>query len=321
MRQHTATHVLNGAARKFLGSWVWQHSAFKDMDRSRLDITHHAHLSRDELLELERMSNEVVRLNVPVSVQVLPRGEAERRYGFRIYQGGVVPGKDVRIINIRGWDVEACGGTHCTSTGQIGFIKVLKAERIQDGIERLEFTAGEPAVKFAEEQESVIASLSQTLGAQQEKMVDAVNKLKEHVDLLGKRQKVLLKKLSSFIVKDVSQNAVSIDGVRVYPAMEEGMDEEYHITVGDSAVRNDPQLLYVGFVSEETSARIFVFAGAEVQKRGVMANLVAKEVSRVLGGSGGGDSRFAQGGGSQVTKYQEAMRRLPEIVSNMLKSK
>ncbi len=321
MRQHTATHVLNGAARKLLGSWVWQHSAFKDVDRSRLDVTHYAHLSEEELLQLERMSNEVVRMNLPVSVRFVPRGQAEKKYGFRIYQGGTVPGRDVRIVNIRGWDVEACGGTHCNSTGQIGFIKILKAERIQDGIERIEFTAGEPAVKFVQQQDSAIASVSQTLGAQEDKIVDAVNNLKTQVEALTKRHKQVLKKLSAFTTKDVSERALSLDGLRLYSAAEEGMDEEFHITVGDLAVRDDPKLIYVGFVQEETRVRVFVFAGTDAQKTGISANSVAKQVSIILGGSGGGDPRFGQGGGNEVTRYQDAIRRLPEIVSSMLKPK
>ncbi|MCX8192135.1 MAG: alanine--tRNA ligase-related protein, partial [Nitrososphaerales archaeon] len=133
MRHHTATHIVNGAARQILGSWVWQHSAHKDVDRSKLDITHYSHLSRDEILKIESLANEIVRKNIPIEIEVLPRGVAEQRYGFRIYQGGVVPSRDVRIVKIGDFDIEACGGTHCFRTGDVGFIKILKSERIQDG--------------------------------------------------------------------------------------------------------------------------------------------------------------------------------------------
>ena len=74
------------------------------------------------------------------------RGVAEQNYSFRIYQGGVVPSNDVRIVNIGGLDIEACGGTHVFNTGEIGLIKILKTERIQDGVVRIEFVAGENAL-------------------------------------------------------------------------------------------------------------------------------------------------------------------------------
>ena len=81
------------------------------------------------------------------------RADAENKYDFRIYQGGVVPGKEIRIVNILDVDVEACGGTHVNRTGEIGLIKILKSERIQDGVERLEFVAGNIALSLLQNQE------------------------------------------------------------------------------------------------------------------------------------------------------------------------
>ena len=80
--------------------------------------------------------------NLKVDKGLLDRAEAEKRHGFRLYQGGAVPGKKLRIINIKGLDVEACGGTHADYTGEIGPIKILKQSKIQDGVVRLEFCAG-----------------------------------------------------------------------------------------------------------------------------------------------------------------------------------
>ncbi|PMP94348.1 MAG: alanine--tRNA ligase, partial [Nitrososphaera sp.] len=77
MKHHTATHIVNGAARRILGPWVWQHSAFKDEDGARLDITHHSALTREQLESIERLANEVIQMNRPVDVRALPRGTAE----------------------------------------------------------------------------------------------------------------------------------------------------------------------------------------------------------------------------------------------------
>ena len=142
---HTATHIINGSSRQVLGPWVWQHSAFKEEDYGRIDITHFAHLTENEVQKIEDLANEIVRRNLKVKNTFMPRQVAEQKYGFRLYQGGVVPGKLVRVVDIGGWDIEACGGTHNKSTGEVGLIKITKAERIQDGVERLEFVAGEAA--------------------------------------------------------------------------------------------------------------------------------------------------------------------------------
>ena len=153
-KHHSATHILNSSSRINLGSWVWQNSAFKEERYARLDITHHSALNREEIERIEKTANNVIRQDLPVTIKIYDRGEAEQKYTFRIYQGGVVPTNNVRIVNIEGWDIEACGGTHISKTGEIGLIKIIKSERIQDGIVRLEFAAGEAAIDYIQSQEN-----------------------------------------------------------------------------------------------------------------------------------------------------------------------
>ena len=130
-----------GAAKRALGSWIWQSSAFKDVDKARLDITHFEHLTLNQIENIEKLASYAIRQNLPLHKLVLDRGEAEKKYGFSIYQGGIAPGKTVRVQDIETWDVEACAGTHVSSTGELGLIKIIKNERVQDGVERLEYVA------------------------------------------------------------------------------------------------------------------------------------------------------------------------------------
>ena len=141
-KNHTSTHIINTSARSVLGSWVWQHSAFKDDDHARLDITHHSSLNDEQVKQIEDAANKMIKDNYPVKIEYFDRGTAEQQYGFRIYQGGVVPVKSVRIVSIEDKDIEACGGTHVKKTGDIELIKITKTKRIQDGVVRLEFVSG-----------------------------------------------------------------------------------------------------------------------------------------------------------------------------------
>jgi len=164
MRMHTATHIINEAARRVLGSHVWQSGAHKTPNRARLDITHYESLTLQQEQQIELTANRIVIENRNVLTDELTRDEAEQRYGQRIYQGGAVPGAKLRIVAIEGWDAEACGGTHTNQTGDIGLIKLLNSERIQDGVVRLNFIVGDVAVKAIQERDRILRDLGEIWG-------------------------------------------------------------------------------------------------------------------------------------------------------------
>jgi len=154
-QQHTAAHIINAAARKVLGNHVNQAGAKKTEDKSHLDITHYQPLSTEEIRRIEEISNKIVQDGAKVEKLLMSRNDAEKRFGMRIYQGGAVPGKLLRIVNIPGIDVEACGGTHLNNTKEVGNIKILKTTKIQDGVDRIEFTTGEEAGKISDKEERI----------------------------------------------------------------------------------------------------------------------------------------------------------------------
>ncbi|MDY6773927.1 MAG: alanine--tRNA ligase-related protein, partial [Candidatus Nanohaloarchaea archaeon] len=155
MQHHTATHVINGAAREVLGDHVWQEGAHKSEEKGRLDISHYQKLGRDELARIEEEANRIVEEDRNVEKKRMERTGAERKYGFRLYQGGAVPGNEIRVVDIEDWDAEACGGTHLNSTGELENIVVTGSKKIQDGTIRIEYVAGEAAEEYEEERELV----------------------------------------------------------------------------------------------------------------------------------------------------------------------
>jgi len=302
MRHHTATHIVNGATRKLIGPWVWQHSAFKDIDMGRLDITHFAHLNKEQVMQIERTSNEAVRRNLPVRIQWIPRTNAEQEYGFRLYQGGAAPTKELRVVNIEGWDVEACGGTHCTSTGEVGLIKITKSERVQDGIERIEFVAGEAAVNYVENQESILAESAAKLETTTEKLSSTVSNLKKDLETSRKSSRQLATRLSNVLANEIPERSkVLPNGIRLFESSGlEDMDSEFHLSLGEKVTRIEPLMVYVAIFTENDHTKIMVFSGRNASELGANAGSIAREIANALGGSGGGDKRFGQGGLNRV---------------------
>jgi len=179
-RHHSATHIVNYAARKIIGNWVWQAGSNVDVDKARLDITHFENLSEDQIEKIENLANEIVENDLPIEVNVMSRVEAEKKYGFRIYQGGAIPERNVRIVKI-GEEVEACSGTHnmLKSTKEIGNILILGTKRIQDGVVRIEFCSGDVALNYLREKEKILKEVAEKLGVREDEVIEASKKLFE----------------------------------------------------------------------------------------------------------------------------------------------
>ncbi|MDI6798859.1 MAG: alanine--tRNA ligase [Candidatus Aenigmarchaeota archaeon] len=192
-RHHIATHIINAASREVIGPWVWQHSAFKDVDKARLDITHFESLTEEQVEKIEKLANDIIEKDLPIRVEILPRGEAERKYGFKIYQGGAIPEKSLRIVSIGDKDVEACSGTHSllSSTKEVGYISILRTKRIQDGAVRIEFVAGDVALNDLKEKEKILEEVARRLKVREEEVPKAVEQL---FDEWKKKRKELKKR-------------------------------------------------------------------------------------------------------------------------------
>ena len=176
-QHHTATHIVNAAARKILGTHINQAGAKKTLKNSHLDITHYEQLNSDTIKKIEEKANEIVNLGIDLNLKFIPRSEAEHEYGMDIYQGGAVPGKNIRIVEIPGIDVEACGGTHLNNTKETGTIKILKSQKIQDGVVRLVFTAGNASEQIKSRNKRIIKDLESFFGVNSEEIVGRVSEL------------------------------------------------------------------------------------------------------------------------------------------------
>jgi len=188
---HSATHIVNYAARKVLGEHVWQAGAEKTPEKARLDITHYESLTFAQLQEIERVANELVMKQVPIRTREMSRTAAEMEYSMRIYQGGAVPGKVLRIVIVEGYDVEACGGIHVDNTSKVGFIKMLSSERIQDGVVRLEFKSLQQAVGEVQRHETILREVSDLWGVGYDDIPKTAQRFFNEWKELSKRNKEL----------------------------------------------------------------------------------------------------------------------------------
>ena len=317
MRHHTGTHLVLGAARRVLGQHAWQAGAKKGVDSSRIDISHYERITEEQAREIERLATEVALQDIPVESEWLPREKAEQAYGFKLYQGGVVPGREVRVIKIGDWDVEACGGTHCTRTGQIGAIKILHTERIQDGVERIIFAAGLQALRAFQEQEKKLKNISTIVEAPIEKVDQYVQTLVEEKTKLAKRLEELSKQWADQEAAKLLQSPKTVGRVKMCSAKYGHGEESDLVALNNKVLEKEPSAVTV-LILVKDSARVFVGAGKDAIAQGVNAGKLASKLAAMLGGGGGGKDYFGQGGGTNLNAVDEVMRNSESALKAML---
>ena len=313
-KNHTSTHIINTSARSVLGSWVWQHSAFKEEDHARLDITHHSALTDDDVEKIEQAANSIVEKSIPVKIENFDRGAAEQKYGFRIYQGGVVPVKSVRIVSIGDLDIEACGGTHVANTSDVEEIKITRTKRIQDGVVRIEFVSGESAKEFVRKrhQDSENREKEEKLKEQEkEKRVERRQLAKERIPIIAKSLSECKEGIST--IEDIIIELTESGKANFCYSTSNDYDDVFHIGLGEVLCKADPRLVYCGLFEEGEKIRVIVYAGDEISKE-KSAGEIVRNISQILGGAGGGSSKFAQGGGTDKSKKEDAIKNAKTVI-------
>ncbi|AFN03057.1 alanine--tRNA ligase [Pyrococcus furiosus DSM 3638] len=301
MRHHTGTHVLMGALVRVLGKHVWQAGSQLSTDWARLDITHYKRISDEEIKEIERLANRVVMENRRVRWEWLPRTEAEQKYGFRLYQGGVVPGRIIRILNIEDWDVQACGGTHLPSTGLIGPIKILRTERIQDGVERIIFACGEAAVREWQKEREIIKRTSQILRVPPEKLPETAERFFNEWKEARKEVEKLRKELAKLLVYELESKVEKVGEIEFIGEIVEGSMDDLR----EAANKLRKENRVVVLVNKEGH-----FVVAVGDKLPYTAGEFAKLITSVAGGGGGGRKELAQGKIRDIEKAKEAIEKV-----------
>jgi alanyl-tRNA synthetase len=288
MRHHTATHIINAAAREVLGMHIWQTGAHKSMGKAHLDITHYAGLTDEQFRAIEERANMIVMEDIPVISKPMDRVKAEAEFGMRLYQGGAVPGKVIRVVNILDVDVEACGGIHCTRTSEVGPIKLLRSKRIQDGVVRLEFIAGAPLYDWMLQRDRTIAELADIMGVQDNELVGAVRRtLKEHGEMSKAKQEVMASATEG-MVREALDSSETISGIRFIDLNVKGpMKQATEVSKSLSQEKG----IFAIITSSAKPGGMLLTSSEDIK---LDCGQVAFDIARELNGAGGGKGTFAQ---------------------------
>ncbi|MDG1533499.1 MAG: DHHA1 domain-containing protein [Candidatus Thalassarchaeaceae archaeon] len=238
---------------------------------------------------------------------VLDRAEADKKFGFELYQGGPPKHSEIRVIKIGDYDVQACGGTHHDEAGKVGELRIIRSSQVQDGVERLQIVAGETAREHARVQERLLNESSEVLGVAPEELPTAVNRFFEEWKIQQKKIESLEAEIVRLRTSGGGDDAVEKDGIR-YAVMEVGGDMKQMMTMLTQLTR-DPSKPTLAVLGTKAGGGKLIVASTENSIAAERHNAVEvlNAIAGHIDGGGGGRPTMAQGGGTNAEGIPAAL--------------
>ncbi|MBI3822081.1 MAG: alanine--tRNA ligase [Planctomycetes bacterium] len=339
MRNHTATHLMNWALREVLGEHVEQKGSLVDAENTRFDFTHDKPMTHEEIAEVERLVNDKILADQPVTPITMPLADAKQIAGVRAVFGEKYP-DPVRVLVIGGSpgvryseprgseyltpgllkdaSVEFCGGTHLDRTSQACLFKIVGQEGVAKGVRRITAVTGPKAVEYDRQLSSVVGELSERFHCRPEELPTRIESLQDEIKKL---QQQLKKGAASDLAGTfdkllTSATKVGEAGV-IIGEIPAGPDDAIRTQVDRVKQKAGSCVVVVGW-SDEGKVGLLAAVSDDLVKKGVKAGDLIKQIAPIVGGGGGGRPNMAQAGGKDPSKLADALAQARKLVEAQL---
>ncbi|MBP1566133.1 MAG: alanine--tRNA ligase [Oscillospiraceae bacterium] len=318
MKNHTSAHILQAALREVLGDHVHQAGQLVNSDRCRFDFSHFSAMTTDEIMAVENRVNEIILSAYEVTTQEMPIEEARKLGAMALF--GEKYGDIVRVVKAGDFSVEFCGGTHVDNTSKIGLFKIISENSVAAGVRRIEAVTGSGVLQLLNENISLINEAAAAVKAPNAselvaKCTAMANECKSLEKELAKAyEENAMMKISSFV-----ENAFDMSGVSVVCARVDGVKNDILRTMGDKIRDKGENMIAVLAGVNEGSGVFCVSCSKGAIDKGAHAGKIAKEISSLTGGKGGGRPDSAMAGIGDISAVDGAMDKVKEVLSAFIK--
>ena len=318
-RAHTATHLLHAALRLVLGTHVVQRGSVVEPDRLRFDFAHGQAMSAEEIARVEEMVNTEVLRDTPVQIDLRSQEEARQLGAMMLF--GEKYGEVVRVVQVPGYSMELCGGTHVSRTGAIGLVKITSEGSAAAGVRRLDCTTGLGSLAHVQAQSRSLRDLADALGGSVDQIPERIAAQKEQVAVLRQQLSTTREKLVAATLSGSSAAASqayreeAVGDLALFTGLEEVADVEMIKSIADRRTEEIKNGVVV--IASIIDHKVLFVAKASPQavSRGAHAGNLVRDVAKRAGGGGGGRPEFGQAAGKDPAKAKEALASAREILA------
>ena len=315
-RGHTATHLLDAALKAVLGDHVHQAGSLVEPDRLRFDFTHFESITPEQLLAVDTFVNDAILRGIPVVTEVLPIEEAKKKGAVAMF--GEKYGDVVRVVEMGDVSMEFCGGTHLDNTAKVGLFRIKSEGSVASGVRRIEAITGKQTLEeLRSGQEKLIraAQLLKTTSNELESRIGGMlSEMKEIRSQLEKfKEQASLGEARTFLT-----SAKEVKGLKLVTAQRDGMDANALRKLGDFLRDKEPKIVGVLASVKDGKVTLLAVCGKEAVASGIKAGDIIKAIAPICGGKGGGKPDSAMGGGTEVSKVDDALAAVDDLILSKL---
>ncbi len=314
-KNHTATHILQKALRQVLGNHVEQSGSYVTNERLRFDFSHSSAMTADEIDKVEQIVNKQIMESLEVEISNTSIEEARQMGAMALF--GEKYGNVVRVVNVNGFSIELCGGTHVRNSAEIGIFKIVSEGGVAAGVRRIEALTSINALNYFKEQENTLNIIADSVKSTKDVLVQKVISVVEENKALQNKVRDLESKIALSSTGDLTKEAFEHNGAKVIVAKIENMDGNGLKTIGDQ-MKNELKSCVIALVGvKDDKISVVAMATDDLIEKGAHAGNLVKEIATTLGGGGGGRPNMAQAGGKDITKVDEAIENGIKAVKSM----
>ena len=317
-RHHTATHLLQKVLRTTLGNHVAQAGSLVCPDNLRFDFNHFKALTKDELKNIEKQVNEVIRQNLPVLITEMPIEQARKQGAMALFgekYGDVVRTVKVMEDETKYFSMELCGGTHIKRTGDIGMFKIISESSVGSGIRRIEAVCGSACEKYVEQLENKIDEAATLLKSSKSSLISVIEKILQDNKNLEIEISSLKNKIMSTEIDEYVKKAKNINGVNILSFSVENIDIKTLRQVADQIKIKMPSSIIAIASKFDDKVSFVVSISKDLTEKGYHSGKIAKKIAATLEGSGGGKPEFAQGGGKKTDNLKNIFENIEAFLN------
>ncbi len=315
-RNHSATHILQKALREVVGGHIEQAGSNVTKDRLRFDFTHFEALTHEQIEKVEALVNEKILEGLTIEVKEMSIDEARKLGAMALF--GEKYGQTVRVVNMGGYSIELCGGTHLQNTAAIGTFKIISETGVAAGVRRIEAVTGRGAIAYYQEMENSLNEVAIAVKAKKADVVKRVEAMALEVKSLEKENEKLKSEIAASKAGSLLDQAEVVGAFKVLATKVDGLDMNALKNMGDSLKDQLVSGIVVLMSAVEDKVNLVVMATPDAVSAGVHCGKVVSETAAVVDGKGGGRPNMAQAGGKNAAKIEEALEIAKAVIKTQL---